>query len=399
MLGLVLLCLTLPTATPSEATWNAAFQLGGGQINHAMAGLVRPQLSGNWPHFAFTLSVPLWVSVEHPDTLFTSVDDADYYAAWLQKLDADIPAWNVSLHAGALLQETLAFGAVVDHFNNSLDPVHPRTGARLDFDKRGVAITALVDSVVAPHLWAAMVETHPLPLLALNFQAAADFSSALDGRGHLPVVLAATSSWAIAQPTWAVLPYLTVGMQDYYGLGTHLGLQVQWREYAEVPTRRPQRFATLQVEGLAASRGYTPGYFDTFYASESVSIASRARLPKSLRDPPPSLGVRSNLDIRWFSFRTGLALTLMGTAFSNANIYAQFMGPWAGLTLVVAQRWLDNARQLGQWTDATYVNAELTVPLFDNLFAFAQANHGWQFDGRPNRMWLAGMGYSGASAD
>ena len=162
-------------ATPASPGFAATLQLGAGLLAEDPAALVQPRLSFAGDHGEVTLSAPLWlrlvdrslsadgteVSTRAP-AFESRLHDPQTYLGFLERLTLSTPGHAVGVEAGTLPLETLGHGVLVDRYQSTLDPLRPRTGARLDVEAGGVSSSLLADSFIRTHLIAGSVGVAPL---------------------------------------------------------------------------------------------------------------------------------------------------------------------------------------------------------------------------------------------
>lgn len=427
-----LLCVAVVAAPPAltgevggvEPAWSVALQTGAGKLGAELAVFVRPRLHLRGTTGELALTVPLWASLQdtpgskNPHWL-SRWDDVETYGALVERLDLHSAQDGAVLHLGALTQETLGDGALLDHFTNSLDLLRPRSGARLDLTGDTLAFTALVDSIVAPAVWAAQLETRPLApwdiqALRLAVQAAADLRAAMGGRDLPPGGLATTVALVFGGAHVVLRPYATAvglsGPATHRAVGAHAGLRLEWRQSDAVDAAA----LVMRLEGVRAGQDYQPGYFDAAYTVERVQLPGHPGRSKLNVTSAPAGGVRAAFDAHLGAWHLGAYVQAMGnaraatatavdnaTAANHVGAYVQAERPTYSVAASLLRRWLDRADALWRRDPATFAAIEGAYSLgAGGLFAFSRLQHGWQVETqqglatgvRGRTDWLVGLG-------
>ena len=120
------------SAEPGPAAahhWSASVQVGAGMVEEDPAALIRPRLGYSSSVAELTLGFPMWLRLQDraPAGVRARARDEvswlcdwrapETYAALVEQLDIRVANNRFRLSAGALKQETLGYGALVDGYS------------------------------------------------------------------------------------------------------------------------------------------------------------------------------------------------------------------------------------------------------------------------------------------
>jgi hypothetical protein len=398
-------------SAPAAHNWSASLQAGAGMVQEDPAALIRPRLGYQGSVAELTLGLPMWLRLTDRAPAgdpTPAVDEVSWltdwrspetYAAIVEHLTIEAGSGKFNLFAGGLKQEHLGYGALVDDFSGSLDPLRRRTGARLDLRLDTVQVEVMADSVVDPHLLGAEVTLAPLAWADLDderrLRVATGFALDPTAPGEPLAAPVGGGDLAVGYVFWrsehvALESYLTGAVLSTPGVGGHLGLRL---EVSTRPGRRETNAVTVDLEGLLASEGYTPAYFDIAYQAERLAVPSRDDRPKRALLPPDGFGLRGRVDVRLGGARFGIAADSMFQGEMSASAYLRLQYDAWSVAGMVIKRDMAEARDLVEARPGTYAMLEAAVRFWEGFFAYATLHHGWR-DGRPVTDWLGGFGYT-----
>ncbi len=405
-----------PPESASQHAWLTSVQIGAGMLEEDPAGLMRPRLGYRGSLGTLILGLPIWVRFADRAPAYdptAAVDEASWitdwsspatYAAMLEELSLSFAGERVRLYAGPVKQETLGYGALVDGFSGSLDPLVRRTGARFDLQLDTVQVELLADSVVDPHLLAAHVTLAPLTWVGWDdesrFRVATGMALDPGAPGTTESAPVGGADLGVGYIFWrservALESYLTGAVLSTPGVGGHLGLRL---EVATRPGEQDSDAVTLDLEWVLASDGYVPGFFDVAYQAERLEVPSRLDRPKRELNPRAGYGLRGSADVRIGGARFGLSAHSMfrGQLSSSAYLRLEF-DAWSVAGMVV-KRDMETWDDLVEAGPGTYGVLEAAVRVWDGFFLFATLHHGWRegeaYDRRVVTDWLGGVGYA-----
>jgi hypothetical protein len=399
--------------------WFATVQLGTGFLAEDVAALMRPRLGFADASGEAILSAPLWLTLVDrtvagdgttqsawAPSFAARFNDPQTYFGFLERLAWSTQERTFALEAGTLSQQTLGHGVLVDEYQAMLDPLRPRTGGRVDVDLGSVAATIMSDSFVRAHLIAASLELTPLSWA--GYDAGNRFRVRFDGAVD-PLAPRATGQRAAGggalDATYALVRGDSFGLEVFGAVaglsrpawGAHSGVELAWHDGAG----RARNAVVLRLDGIAAQRGYAPGYFDVAYELERQPAPVAGIAAKADRTRPGGFGGRLSLDGRLSVARFGLSASQVGRgAVPAASFYV-------GVTtdrLSVAASWMQRAIvHGGDLVDLGPTGAamlEASVAVYDGFFIFGHGRRGFRVDGggpRPVVDWVTGVGFGGAT--
>ncbi len=398
-------------ATPTpETVWVGSLQTGAGALGADTVALIRPRLGTSGARHRVVLSAPLFVRLRdrpHADRgeLLVDWSDPATYPGFIELIELRSRAGGVAARVGPLVQESLGHAVLVDKLTARHDPLRFRTGARVDLRLPRVTASALIDSVLRPHVIAASARVAPLALagvdnherLRVTAEAAADLRAPrLDGDKAPLAAFDLDLAFAVWQsPALAVELYLAGAALTTPGFGVHAGAQLEWRG-------RGNDSLAFRIETVVSGEGYVAGYFDQAYSVERFAVPARGWLPKAAQRPPGAVGLRGALDAGFGAARFGFAATLADPHRPGAvSVYLRVVRPAWALAAALSQRQLDSGGDLVRIGPATTASVDGSVNVLGGWFAFAQARQSFRRppggDLEPAFDWLLGLGY-GAQA-
>lgn len=406
----------LNVAPDGAQSWYTSLQVGAGMINEDPAGVIRPRLGYLGSNVELTIGLPLWVRLADwaaPGEVARPVEEVSWvtdwrspetYAAILEHLRVDTAGGRIHFTAGNLKQETLGYGALVDGYYGTLDPVGRRTGARLDLRIDTIQVEAMADSVVEPHLLGMEVTLAPLAWADLDddhrFRVATGFALDPDAPGEPLSAPMGGANLSVGYLFWrseqvAIGSHLTGAVLSTPGFGGHLGLRV---EVATRPGLQQTDAVTLDLDWVLASEGYTPGYFDIAYQAERIAVPARRDRPKRALTPSDGYGLRGRFDVRFGGARFGFAAHSMFRHEMSASAYLQLQYDAWSAAAVIVKRDMAEPRDLVELGPGTFAILEGAVRFWDGFFAFATLHHGWREGEVGERRvvtdWMGGIGYT-----
>jgi hypothetical protein len=418
-----------PDTEPEPHRWSSFAQAGAGLLAEDPASVLRLGLRYDGPWVDVGLAVPLWLRLDdqprpnenraarHQVTSVTDWESPESYAAMLDELSfaigGDAASAPFALYLGGLRAERLGFGVILSDLYGALDLVTRRTGARADLRLPTVSAAALADSVVAPHVVALGVTVAPLawadlddatrPRLRVALSAALDpvapvaLRQKTVGGGELGVGLCLWRGESVVVETYTAGALLSLAAQNP-SVGGHAGLRL---EVATAPGRDDSTDVAVAVEGLAASTGYAPAYFDLAYQAERVRVPAQGDRTKAELWRPEGFGLRGRFDVKSGGARFGAAVDSLWrkqeTVALDASLYVGLRYDSWSATALLAKR------EMREWRDATDGNAgttallEAAVRVWDGLFLFGSFYYGFRPTAPQTQPvvldWMAGVGY------
>lgn len=391
------LMMVLGVGAPAAAAsaWEASVQMGAGVAGGGPAGVVRPRVAMSADRAALVLSAPMgWALTEREAQNQTWErpwrDPATYInvielAHW-GTIDG---SWDIRLEA--LRQQTLGSGALVDGFLGALDPLRPRTGARLQLREREAQATLVSDSLTDPSLVASSFEAAPLAWLgadpSLRFwlgTTAAWDPRPVEGAGRIAGSGEVFSRWVVVRgETWALALRGAAAGTLRGAWGLHGG--ARW-EAKTTATRW-----VLLAEAVRVGAGYRPGAYDALYT------VSRLRSPElsaaGAQEDAPWLG-RFRFEASGSRWQGGLWATTPQAQRLRGGAYVRYDAGRSRWQVLAAAD--DITRRRG-WARSGYVAGETYYRLHRAWFSFASLHYGWrgveQTEVQRVTEWLVGLGY------
>lgn len=390
---------------PLPGPWNVSIQSGVGQVENDVVNMWRLRFGYTHEDTRLQLAVPLWLQPWQQNAdggvlrrSYGQWSNLETYLGFLETLDVQGFNDALRLHAGALTQEALGYGVLVDQYTSSLDPLQPRAGMRVDAQLRNTHVTALVDRVSQPRLVALGVVHQPAFVrserLSLALEIAIDpnaprgrMSRGVAGGGDL------SAAWRLL--TWsnsALALYAAAAVLNDTAFGGHFGARFELarpRSLQQWPAS-----LVLRIEAVNAGANYQPGYFDVAYSTERWATSYSSGLPKRSMSTAGYWGARFLADGRLGPWRLGLWTT---TDFANQTKLA-LMGRYQAGRVSVGGMVLNRSM-----TDpALYALGDIALRIYDGIFVFTSYAHTWrrellQTTVHGASIWQVGIGYSAAS--
>ncbi|OGR15249.1 MAG: hypothetical protein A2341_23155 [Deltaproteobacteria bacterium RIFOXYB12_FULL_58_9] len=386
----------------SPSNLSFSLQSGIGQQGADVATLLRARLQAAVGSTRVTMAAPVWLAAD--GEFLTDFEEPNYYLGLLEGLSMQSEEGEVSLVAGALSQQTLGHGVLVDSYQSKHDPLRYRTGARFDLRSRAVDITVLADDLLRPHVVAGAVGIAPLTLagmdpdrrLRIALEAAADiYAPRFDTEASLGA-LDLDIAFAIWRSADLMVELFVAGAYiSKPAWGAHSGILLQWMGETQSALR-------FRLEATASADGYVPGYFDDAYSFERFALPERNWMPKAEQNPRGAVGVRARFDAQAGWARFGFAASLADPRRPGSlSLYTRLQrSTWSAAVILSHRSLSEGADLLDIAGPATTASIEGAYCFAGGFFAFTQLRHGMRRSqgalGHVND-WMIGVGYGAQS--
>lgn len=413
MLNLAL-CLVMQSgfAASDASPWFYA-QAGAGRLGEDPAGVVA--LGAGYSNHTFDLAVdiPLWVRLydlppneeigENQSPFFQDYRQPKTWASFLRQLSWHSLDGQALLRAGALSQETLGRGLLVDHYSSGADALSRSTGARARLETESFVLDSLMGSIVAPELVALNLDSFPFRALGgslgrdirLSASGAADFSAPSEAGESLVSVGAVELGASLFRDQILGIEIFGAAVAESFGAkGAHGGLRL---EVGSGKGHTP--LLQAQVEYIAGSEDFVPAYFDVAYDSERRGLGYRSWDKKADGATGRAESIRASFDLRHKRLSMG-AGGLFDSQKTDGDLFLYTRYSTSRLSLA-AQLW---GRSLGDkdshlsYLARTQLSLDASWTIIDRFYGFSRLYSGAreESDGSRHHVydWLAGVGYS-----
>lgn len=404
-LALVLMCqLGAPhiehVRNDTTRQWSLSAEAGAGKLGEVTALWTQPRFTLHRDQIDVVLSLPLWVGVEPEFKLLNDVSDPETWAALIEHLSLRNKYGDAEIYVGALRGERFGHGSLLDQYTGRLDPMSPRTGARVRYSAFGVHSEWLVNSIVNPQVMGGHLETAPLHYF--GFDREKRYRVSLGGMldvgaplGDHKAVIGGLNL-GLSGVVWRNQSF---GFELYANgvvlagdkMGGHFGLLSEWGS----DTKRSMAL-TVRTEAVLAGAGYVPGYFDMAYEAERLGLPDESRGAKGTWQSSATQHIRMQTDFRMERMQLSASTDVRLDGQAKYALMGHYESSQWGVAGMLMQRHIQKAEDAVAWNGQTAAMVEASARLYRNLYGWARLYRGWHEEDdaiASITAWSVGVGY------
>ena len=386
--------------TDTTDQWSVSAEAGAGQLGDAAAMWTQPRFTLHRDQIDVVLALPLWIGFEPEVQLLNNVNDPETWSALIEHLSVRSTYGDAELYVGALRGERFGHGSLLDQYTGRMDPMTPRTGARVRYSAFGVHSEWLVNSIVNPQVMGGHLETAPLRYF--GWDAKKRYRVSLGGvldvgtpmGDHKAVVGGLNlglSAVVWRNPNFGFELYAHGVALAGDKFGGHFGLLSEWGR-----DRRRSMALTVRTEAVLATEGYVPGYFDMAYEAERVGLPGHERGAKGTWKTPATQHIRMQSDFRMERMQVSASVDVRLDGEAKYALMGHYESTQWGVAAMLMQRHITEAQDVIAWDGQTAAMFEASARLYRNLYGWARLYRGWhEEDASVDSMtaWSVGLGY------
>jgi hypothetical protein len=380
--------------------WSLSAEAGAGQLGDVTALWTQPRFTLHRDQIDLVLALPLWVGMTPEVKLLNNVEDPETWAALIEYMSLRNRYGDAEIYVGALRGERFGHGSLVDQYTGRIDPMSPRTGARIRYAAFGVSSEWMVNSIVNPQVMGGHLEAAPLSYFGWDKEKR--YRMSLGGMLDVGTPLGDHRSiigglnLGLSGVVWR---NKVLGFELYANgvvlagdkFGGHFGLLTEWRR----DSRRSMAL-TVRAEAVVAGEGYVPGYFDMAYEAERVGLPGESRGAKGIWKTPSAEHVRLQSDFRMERMLVSASVDVRLDGEAKYALMGHYESAQWGLAGMLMQRHIQEAKDVVAWNGQTAAMLEVSGRLYRNLYGWARLYRGWHEENdaiASMTAWSVGIGY------